>query len=181
MKKILTILYILLGIVFIFYLSLPRPVFPVQPPDTLQSTEPGDSEDPLRPSYFTDLDRTGVLDYYEGKFLESSNGVSLPTYRLNYPPEEAQGIIREGTRSLYLEEIVHPFRESLFVNGFEATSNKDTIIIEDRLWKEKITLKYFQSNQVVRISVGLATLVVFWMILNEWGVFVTNIFKYERK
>lgn len=176
MKKILTVLYILFGVVFLVYLSLPRPGFPAQPPDTLKSNEPADSEDPLRPSYFTDLDREGVLSYFQNEFTKSSLGVALPTYRLNYPPEEAQGIIRDRTRSSYLEEIVHPFRESLFVNGFEASHQKDTIIIEDRLWREKVTLKYFPSNMSVRVVIGFVTLIVFWLILSEWGVFVKKLF-----
>ncbi len=102
MKKILTVLYLLFGVIFLVYLSLPRPGFPTQPPDTLKSGEPADIEDVLRPSYFTDLDREGVLSYYKDQFTKSSLGVVLPTYRLNYPPEEAEGIIRERTRSSYL-------------------------------------------------------------------------------
>lgn len=182
MKKISKLVYLLFSALFIFYLALPNPGFPEPLPDALQSGEPADTEDPLRRSYFTDYDREGVLDYYQEQFARSSFwALPLPTYRLNYPPEESQTIIRDQARSTYLEEIVHPFRESLFVNGFGARTAKDAIFIEDKLWKQKITVKYIPSSVFVRVGVALFTLGVMWVLLSEWKRVLMLFYKNGKK
>jgi hypothetical protein len=96
-------------------------------------------------------------------------GLSLPTYRLNYPPEEAQTIIRDQTRSTYLEEVVHPFRESIFVNGFEPKSQKDAIIIQDKKWEQKIIVKQVESNFLVRTFIGFLTLLITPIVLSSFA------------
>ena len=128
MKNAVKIIFILFSIVFLAYSFLPNLGFPDPPPDALQSKEPADSENlNVRRAYFTDYMREEVMAHYRNQMEKSQFlGLPLPTYRLNYPPEEAQRIIREQTRSVFLEEIVHPFRESLYVNGFEAKEEKDT-------------------------------------------------------
>lgn len=177
MKKPVKIIYLVLSAFFLFYLVIPAPDFPPQPPDTLKSDEPGDIEDPLRPSYFTDFDREGIIGYYKQHFSNSPLlNIPFLTYRLNYPPEESVTIIRDQARSTYLEELVHPFRESLFVNGFGARVAKDVIIIQDRLWQEKITIKYIPSSLVVRVAIGAISMGVLWIVINEWAL-VLNKFR----
>src|SRR3989337_2076372 len=109
-------LFLILAMFILVYVSLPSPDFPSPPLGSLQSDEPADSEDPLRRAYFVNLNRQEVIAHYENEF---NKGFWFLKPRLNYPPEEAQTIIRDQTRSTYLEEIVHPFKESLFINGFE--------------------------------------------------------------
>ena len=170
MKTFLKALFVVFSLVFIFYLLLPAPSFPEPPSDALQSDEPADLEDPLRRGYFTDLSRQGVLEHYQKEFSGSPLGnLSLPTYRLNYPPEEAQTKIRDQTRSTFLEEIVHPFRESLFVNGFEPKLDKDVILIEDKIWRQKIIIKYVQSRTLIRVVAGIVTLALACILFREWG------------
>jgi len=170
MKALFKILFVVSSLVFIFYLLLPTPSFPEPPPDALQSDEPADLEDPLRRGYFTDLSRQEVLEHYQKEFNKSPLGnFSLPTYRLNYPPEEAQTRIRDQTRSTFLEEIVHPFRESLFINGFEPKFDKDVILIEDKIWRQKIIVKYVQSRTFIRVVAGIATLTLACILFREWG------------
>ena len=170
MKKLLKVIYILIAIIFLGYLALPNPAYPEPPPDSLQSNEPADTEDHLRRAYFTDSTREEVVQHYVGE-LDSLPGINfnVPTYRLNYPPEEAQSIIRDQTRSTFLEEIVHPFRESFYVNGFKPSSEKDTIFIQDRVWLQKITVKYIPSNPLPRVLVGLASASLLWILVFEWG------------
>jgi len=170
MKTFFKALFVVFSLVFIFYLALPAPSFPEPPSDALQSGEPADLEDPLRRGYFTDLSRQEVLEHYQKEFSGSPLGsLSLPTYRLNYPPEEAQTRIRDQTRSTFLEEIVHPFRESLFVNGFEPKLDKDVILIEDKIWRQKIIIKYVQSRTFIRVAAGIATLTLAYILFREWG------------
>lgn len=169
MKILVKIIYIFFSSVFIFYLLLPNPEFPKAPPDALQSGEPADTETPLRQAYFTNFSRKEVMHYFQSQMQKNHFlGMPLPAYSLNYPPEEAKTIIRDQTRSTFLEEIVHPFRESLFVNGFEAKDEKDTIFIGGQVWKQKITVRFVPSNVLARILVGLSTLILVTLVYKSY-------------
>jgi hypothetical protein len=146
----------LVSLVFFAYLMLPDPGFPEPPPGSLQSSEPADTETPLRRAYFTNLTREEVLEWYESQFRIKNP--ETPSFRLNYPPENAQTIIRDQTRSTFLEEVVHPFRESLFVNGFEPKEEKDAIFIEGLPWRQKIIVRHVPSSRPVRALVFSLTL-----------------------
>lgn len=148
------------------YLLLPEPDFPTPPADAKQSFEPADSESPLRRAYFTDFTREEVMDNYKKQFGWG--------YRLNYPPEEAKTIIRDQTRSTFLEEIVHPFRESLFINGFEPKDPKDLVIIEGKLWRQKIIVRYVPSNRYLRIALALAIIIAIWVLIGQWKETITK-------
>jgi len=168
MSKILKVLYLLFCLIFIFYLVLPGYKFPNPPSDALQSDEPGDTESPLRRAYFTNLTREEVMNYYKNQFTHSSfYNLPLPIYRLNYPPEDAQTLIRDQTRSTFLEEIVHPFRESLYVNGFEPKEKKDAINIAGKIWRQKIIVKYVPSLIWVRLLIALPTLILIPLLYLE--------------
>jgi hypothetical protein len=168
MKLIFKILYVFFSVIFLSYLALPNPEFPSPPPDALQSDEPADTETPLRRAYFTNLTREEVMNHYKNQLIKSSFvGIPLPTYRLNYPPEEAQTIIRDQTRSTFLEEIVHPFRESVFVNGFEPKTAKDAIFIGGRDWRQKIIIRFVPSVTYIRLIIGVLTLSLIPVLYSE--------------
>lgn len=169
MKDTFRIIFLTFSLILIFYLILPDPDFPDPPPDALQSNEPADTETPLRRAYFTDATREEVMVHYVSQ-LKSSRlaNIPLPTYRLNYPPEEAQTLIRDQTRSTFLEEIVHPFRESLFVNGFEPKEEKDIILVAGKIWRQKITVRLNPSNYVTRLTVIVLGLGLFWIAIHDW-------------
>lgn len=165
MKNIVKYLFSLFSIAFFVYLSLPAPDFPKPPPDSLQSQEPADKEILLRRAYFTNLTREEVLNYYQNQMKRSRfMGIPLFSYRLNYPPEEAYTLIRDQTRSTFLEEIVHPFRESLYINGFEPKNDKDVIFIDGKNWRQKITVRYVTTSFFTRIGIGILTLVALSML-----------------
>ncbi|OGM13532.1 hypothetical protein A3A76_03595 [Candidatus Woesebacteria bacterium RIFCSPLOWO2_01_FULL_39_23] len=181
MRKIIFFGYLLVSVIFLLYLSYPQPDFPSPPPDALQSKEPGDSETPLRRAYFTNYTRSEVMDYYSGEFkLPGYFGLNLLSYRLNYPPEDAQSIIRDQTRSTFLEEIVHPFRESVFINGFEPKDSKDAIFIEGRVWSQKITVRYIRSSVFVRIVFGLLTVALIFILTKEIIKTIISFQKYGK-
>jgi hypothetical protein len=159
MKTTVKIAYVILSLVFLVYLALPNPDFPFPPADSLQSDEPADIETPLRRAYFTDFTREEVIVNYKKQFYVSRLlNISLPTIRLNYPPEEAQTIIRDQTRSTFLEEFTHPLRESVFISGFEPKSNKDVIYINGKFWRQKIIIRLVPSSAYIRLFVGLVVL-----------------------
>ncbi len=160
MKKVLRIIIALIFFALFVYVLFPNPKFPDPPPGALQSKEPGDSENlSVRRAYFTNLTREEVMKYYQNEFKG---------YRLNYPPEEAATIIRDQTRSTFLEEIVHPFRESFYINGFEPKNAKDAIEIEGLPWRQKITVKYIQSNVLLRSFVVVLAGAVSLFLLEVW-------------
>jgi hypothetical protein len=182
MRNLVRKLFILFSLIFIFYLMLPNPSFPEPPPDSLQSNEPADTETNLRRAYFTNYTREEVMNHYKDQFEKPLLfGIFIPSYRLNYPPEEAQTIIRDQTRSTFLEEIVHPFRESIFINGFEPKSKKDAIFIEGKDWLQKITVRFVPSNNLVRVLVIVVTLFLVVIVSREWLNGLSNLWPKRRK
>lgn len=168
MKVIVKILFAGFLLILIGYLLLPSPNFPLQPPDAVQSLEDADTEIPLRRAYFTNFTREEVLAHYQRQFEWSFLGIPLLTYRLNYPPEDAQALIRDQTRSTFLEEIIHPFRESFFVNGFKPSLAKDDIWYKGRHFEQKITVKYVPSSIFVRFPLAIFSFVALWFLAREW-------------
>jgi hypothetical protein len=169
LNKILKAVFAVFCIVTLLYLALPNFSFPNPPPDALQSKELADTETPLRRAYFTNYTREQVLDWYKKEF-ERSNflGIKLPTYLLNYPPEDAQTIIRDQTRSTFLQEVVHPFRESVYINGFKPVQANDAIFIEGKSWVQKITVRFVPSSIFIRIGIFIATSVLMVILYNTW-------------
>ena len=139
-----------------YYLLLPAPPFPPPPPGSLVSTEPADTESIYRKAYYTNLSRAEVLDYYRSNFL------SPLRYRLNHPPEESYALIRDQTRSSWLEEIVHPWRETPLINGFYPTLPTEQINLYGVHYLNKITIRMIPSRPVSRLTVlalaGLAAI-----------------------
>lgn len=170
MRKLLTIFYIMASVAFLVYLWPESPAFPQPPELAVQSNEPADTETPLRRAYFTDMSRDEVISHYLSQFE------NVVTQRFNYPPEEAQTIIRDQTRSWYLEELSHPFRESVYINGFIPQEDKDKIIIGDTSYYQKITIKYVPTSRFVRISLGLATVTMAYLVLISSIHFLPKIF-----
>jgi len=169
MKQFVKYVYIIFSIIFLFYLILPNPEFPEQLSGSIQSFEPADIETPLRRGYYTDLTRNEVMNFYISQVNKSPfKNIPIPTYKLNYPPEEAQTLIRDQARSTFLEEIAHPMRESFFVNGFEPKQDKDMIEIEGKKWRQKIIVRYLPSSLYHRLLVGILTLSIIPILYIYW-------------
>lgn len=161
MKLLIKIVYILFFILLLVYILPSSSEFPSPPAGAKQSSEPADTETPMRRAYFTDLSREEVINHYKSEFK------SFPTIRLNYPPEEAQTIIRDQTRSSYLEELAHPLRESVYINGFVPKEQKDTILIEGVNYYQKITVRYVPSSVFARaIYSGTISLLGYFLTIS---------------
>lgn len=169
-KKAVTIIFLLFCLTGILYLALPNYDFPAPPPDSIQSQEPADLESSLRRGYFTDYSREDVLDWYREQF-NSANifgiQIKIPTILLNYPPEYSQTLIRDQTSSTFLQEYVHPFREGIYINGFEptTTNNIPAFTIDGKERRLKIIVRQVPSSLVLReilfISSALITVVIY--------------------
>ena len=154
MKFSVTAITLLLSI----YLLIPSPEFPLAlPPESLASDEPGDIKSPLVKAYFADLSREQILAFHSQQFQRSQFiNIKLPTLRLDdYPPEETSLRITDQIKSSFLEELVHPLRESLFISGWEPKEDKDAIIVNNRRYKNKVTIKYYPSNTMARLMIGV--------------------------
>lgn len=163
MKKLFLIVAAIASIGLTIYTLIPSPKFPEPPPGAVQSMEKADTEDPMRRAYFTNYTREQVIDHYKNQFRYQPL-----ILRLNYPPEDAQTLIRDQTRSVYLEELVHPLRESLFINGFIAGVPKDDIWYKGVHYEEKIIVKYVKSSIFVRVPVAIASVLALVYVIYQY-------------
>ena len=177
-----TLTIFVLGAIYlagVIYLLLPNPAYPDLSSSTL-SNEPGDTwQNPDQKAFFSFANRQAVLAELQNSFSLSFLGKKIPSFRLNYRPEEAGEFVREQIDSYYLEEIIHPFRESLFVNGWEPQNSpywqsveedkRPRIQIDNIYYNSKITLKPVFSSAWARIVV--------WSLSFPAGYFVIKSLK----
>lgn len=168
LSLILKVFFVIVYFVLLGYVLLPTSTYPYQIIDSVQSVEDADTEDPLRRAYFTNFSREEVISYYESQLENFSLfNIKIPLLRLNYPPEDAYSIIRDQTRSTFLEEIVHPLRESFFINGFLPKVAKDDIWYKGVHYQQKITVRYVYSDLLVRVIATTVGFVLLWIILTN--------------
>ena len=129
-------------------------------------------------TYFTNFSREEVVSHYKSQFD------NIYTVILNYPPEDAQAIIRDQTRSTYLQELTQPFRESIFINGFEPRQDKDDIWYKGTHFEQKITIKQVESHFATRALIVLASYSFTAILIvegnNELKFIKNNILKLKR-
>lgn len=122
MKKLIICSSILIYLAGLYYLTRPTPAFP-SPNQSVRSDEPGDTwQHPDQAAFYTNRNnRQEILGELQKKFGQGI--LEKLSYRLNYRPEESFEMVRDQLRAYYLEEIVHPFRESLYVNVWEPQAS----------------------------------------------------------
>lgn len=160
MKKIIAGIILLLVAV---YLLSPSPGFPPPPPQSLQSQEPADTESRYRKAYFTDLSREEIIAHYQTNFWQPL------AFKMVLPPEDAFGVIRDQTRSSYLEEIIHPAKQSLYINGFTPTKSVDEIKVNGRTYAAKVTVRMVPSDPIARITVLGMVGVGVYLLIKEYA------------
>jgi len=153
-KKVTLIILIIFNVLAVIYLISPTPVLP-NLDNSAKSDLPGDTIQITNVSgYFTNLSRDEVMNfykkYYQGLFL----------INLNHPPEKAKEIIVDTIPSYYLEELILPFKESLYINGFEWEKDvftkpekriKNKIFYQGQEYSAKITIRRFPVSIVNRL------------------------------
>lgn len=176
-KKLFFFLIFILGTI---YLSLPAPKNFPDLPNSIKSTEPGDTvQIPGVSAYYTDTPRKDVINFYFKYFSRSPFlGIPLITYKVNHPPERIREVLRETQQSTYVEEIIHPFRESVFVSGFEwendpftppKSRKKNILLVDGKIYKFKVTLFYQESKLWQRLIIFYLSLFLFYLILGEYS------------
>lgn len=130
-------------------------------PSSAKSQLEGDTiQIPNVAAYFSDNYRDFVVPFYYSNYQKQAN-LPFGPLRLNRPPEYSWIAIKKHTDGTYLEELVYPLRDSLYVNGLEPFYPDGT----DKFWGStkfntdgqsfytKTTLRFYPSNSIVRILV----------------------------
>ena len=160
------ILYIFFCSVFLIYMVWPGPSLISDfnaLPDSSKSNLEGDTiQIPNVSAYFSNNFRNFIVPFYLSNYQKDFH-FPLPPLRLNHPPEYSWKVIKVNTDSTYLEELVYPLRDSLYVNGFEPFYFDGTpkfwgstkFEVSSKAWFTKTTLRFFPSNLLIRILVWL--------------------------
>lgn len=158
--------FILFSALLLIYMLWPGPskISNFKPlPSSDKSTLEGDTiQIPNVAAYFSDNYRKYVVDYYKNNYQQNSHFL-FPPLRLNHPPEYSWNVIKKHTDSTYLEELVYPLRDSLYVNGLESFYEDGTpkfwgstkFEIGKSNWYTKTTLRFYPSRTAIRILVWL--------------------------
>lgn len=157
-KKVILLVLLLVAV---GYLLLPEPKFPQAPPNTFKSNEPADTESIYRQAYYTNMSRQEIMDYY----YRSMGGWGI---RLVLPPEDSYTVIRDQARSSYLEEVVHPVREAMYINAFVPTKPAEQIDIGGVHYLNKLTIHYIPSSPTTRLTTLVGTLLVSYWLLKAY-------------
>lgn len=141
-------------------------------PNSDKSTLEGDTiQIPNVAGYFSDNYREFVVPFYSENYQNDMH-FFLPPLRLNHPPEYSWAVIKRHTDSTYLEELVYPLRNSLYVNGLEPYYSDGTpkfwgatkFEIGKNAWDTKVTLRFYSSNVLIRFMVWLGISVsIIWI------------------
>ncbi len=174
MKKIILVI---LNAIFLIYLLAPTPTL-TDLPNTVRSNLPGDTVQLKNVSgYFGNLSRTEVINFYKANY----NGPFR--IQINHPPEKAKEIIVDTIQSYYLEEFVLPFKESIFINGYEWQNDVFTkpekriankMIYDGIEYQTKVTIKKIPTSIAQRL---LALMVVEISILLVASIYSHLFFK----
>ena len=158
-------LFIAFAVLLLIYMIWPGPskISDFKPlPSSGKSTLAGDNIEQVSnvAGYFSDNYRDFVVPFYRNVYQNLSR-LPFPPLRLNHPPEYSWNVIKKHTDSTYLEELVYPLRDSLYVNGFEpfykdgsskfwGSSKFDA---SGQSFYTKTTLRSYPSSAIIRILV----------------------------
>lgn len=157
------LLFLFIYLVGLYYFLQPEPKTPLLQEAGI-SDEPGDTwQHPNQKGFYTNLTRAQVLEEIQNKFTLSIFGYPLPSYRLNFRPEEAGSLVRDQIKSNYLEEIIYPLHSSLFVNGWEPKKAPQSNTAPSKIatdlylhgvpYEAKVTLSATSSSSASRVLV----------------------------
>lgn len=141
-------------------------------PNSAKSTLSGDTvEIPNVSGYFSNNFRDFVIPFYIKNYQQNSH-FPFPPLRLNHPPEYSWVAIKKQTETTYLEELVYPLKDSLYVNGYETFRPDGTQVfysvpkLEEggRVWFTKTTLRFYSSGLLVRLIVWFGIIISIYLL-----------------
>ncbi len=171
-------IYTVFSLLLLIYMIWPAPsnISDFRPlPSSDKSTLSGDTtEIPNVAAYFSDNFREFIVPFYLKNYQQKSHFL-FPPLKINHPPEYSWTAIKRHTDSTYLEELVYPLRDSLYVNGFEPFYSDGSekfwgstkFEIDNNAWFTKTTLKFYPSNILIRYLVWLGIVIAMMLIYKE--------------
>lgn len=164
-------LFISFSVLLLVYMIWPGPtkIADFKPlPSSDKSTLAGDNIEqvPNVAGYFSDNFREFVVPFYS-KVYQSLSRLPFPPLRLNRPPEYSWTVIKKHTDSTYIEELVYPLRDSLYVNGFEPFYKDGSpkfwgstkFDASGQSFYTKTTIRYYPSKTISKIIVWLGVII----------------------
>jgi hypothetical protein len=180
MRKLWLVPILLLYLAGLTYLVQPTPPVP-DLPGGLRSDEPGDTwQNPTQKAFFTDMTRAEVLAFYQNSYKVNFSSITFPLLRLNYRPEDTAVYVRKYIDAYWLEEVVHPLRESIFINGWTprlapvnagktaVELEKIRIVVGDKVFQSKITLRWYESPLWARLLVWTLIFPLSYLVLLQF-------------
>lgn len=171
MKKIFYIVSVLL----LVYILWPGPSkisdFMALPYSSKSRLEGDTIQIPNVAAYFSNSFREVVVPFYLANY-QRKTFLPFGPMRLNHPPEYSWTAIKKHTDSTYLEELVYPLRDSLYVNGFEPFYpdgkakfwGSAQFSIDGQNWYTKTTLRFYPSKAIVRILVWFGIMTSIYLL-----------------
>lgn len=165
-KKVLIGIIFVLGLIYVLIPDIKSVyTFPPLPDHVLRSTEEGDTiQIPNVEAFYSNDRRAFATKFYKSRFDNLKVlGITIPSLRINRPPEEAFQYIRDQQYSTYLEEYTYPLRESFFVNGFEPVDDNGNLrphltastLVGKYFYQSKVTLRLYPTKVYNRVIVYL--------------------------
>ena len=176
-KKISFSILTLVNILALIYLINPAPILP-DLPNSIKSDLPGDTvQIPNTTAFFTNMTRTEVINFYQASYP------GIFRIIVNHPPEKARQIWQETIQSYYLEQFILPFKQSLYINGFEWEKDVFTkpekrvtnrLIYQDKEYQAKVTLRIFPTPIYSRILVFVLSEIVLFLLFSTYKKFLCH-------
>ncbi|MEK7616849.1 MAG: hypothetical protein AAB414_02255 [Patescibacteria group bacterium] len=167
-------LFVIFSIILLIYMFWPGPGkifdFPALPNSAKSNLEGDTIQIPNVSAYFSNNYRDFAVWFYSQHYQENTF-FFLPPLRLNHPPEYSWIAIKRHTDSTYLEELIYPLRDSLYINGLELFNPDKTpkfwgvipFEVDGKLWDTKVTLRFYPSSFWARFLVwtGISVSILF--------------------
>jgi hypothetical protein len=184
-NNIFKILLLAISIIFSLYLLLPDPPEPKPLPHSFRSPEPGDNgQIPGLFAYYTNLPRNEIIAFYQNQYSYSSfYHFPLITFKLIHPPEYAWEVITDTIPNTFLEEVIQPFRGSLYLAGdipaedpfIKNNRTRSNFSWEGKEYKTKILIYRKSSNPLVRLIIFWGSIFVLkWLIIKAKRIYEEN-------
>lgn len=158
--------FIVFSVLLLIYMLWPGPgkISDFSPlPSSDKSDLPGDTVQVSNVAgYFSDNYRDFVIPFFWSDY-QKKTFLPFGPIRLNHPPEYSWKVIKKHTDNTYLEELIYPLRDSLYIAGFEQFYpdgqpkfwGSTKLDFAGESWYTKATLRFFPSSVVTRILVWL--------------------------
>ena len=155
--------FIISSVLLLVYMAWPGPSkigdFDRLPNSDKSKLEGDTIQIPNVSAYFSDNFRDFVVPFYSKAYWRKTL-LPFPPFRLNYAPEFSWTAIKKHTDTTYLEELVYPLRNSLYINGFEPFEpdgqprwwGAGKFEVEGHSWYTKNTLRFYPSPLWVRLA-----------------------------